>query len=136
MPQEQIIARYYPTLDTVITLDELPEFLNFLKTGLASIFEKVHYRDLQFSKSPYGDSAYYSLDIVSKKRLDIELPGADIFIVLNPEVDDSGISSFPITIQYQWPILEYIRSFNLNTFNFSIESYYNLALQILEIPNG
>ncbi|WP_203296539.1 hypothetical protein [Luteirhabdus pelagi] len=136
MPQEQIIARYYPTLDTVVTLDEFPEFLNFLRDGLASLFGKIHYRNLQFSKSPNGDTAFYSLDIVSKKRLDIELPGADIFIVLNPTVDDAGVSAFPITIQYQWPILAYLRSFNLDNFNFSPEAFYDLALQILKIPEG
>jgi len=136
MAQEQVIARYYPTLDTVMTLNDLPEVLGFLQDGVNALFSKVHFRDLQYSKSPYGDRAYYSLDIVSKRRLDIEIPGADIFIVLNPEVDDSGISSFPITIQYDWPILAYIRSFDLEGFSFSPEGLYDLALQILKIPEG
>ena len=136
MPETQITARYYPTLATVLNTEELPEILGFLKEAIANLLDKIHYKDLQYSKSVYGDQAFYSLKIVSKGKLALELPGTGIFLVLNSDADDSGISSFPITIQYEWPILAYIRSFNLDNFSFQLEEFYKLALQILKIPEG
>jgi len=35
---------------------------------------KIHFKDLQYSKSPKGDAAFYSLSIVSPKRLALEIP--------------------------------------------------------------
>jgi hypothetical protein len=128
-----VVTRYYPTLDTVIDTDEIPEVLGFLKTGIEGLLGSTHFKDLQYSKSVYGDKAFYSLKIVSKTRLELEIPGTGIFLVLNPDTDDTAISSFPITIQYEWPILAYIRSFNLDGFSFSPEDFFHLALQVLKI---
>ena len=136
MPDTTVTARYYPTLSTVVTLEELPASLGFLKELLAGLLDKVHYKDLQYSKSPYGDRAFYSLKIVSKNRLEFELPGTGIFLVLNPGLEDGGISSFPITVQYQWPVLAYLRSFDLDGFDFSIEAFYGLALQVLKVSDA
>lgn len=43
-------ARYYPRLSEIITVDDLPEFLSFVENGLNSIFDKIHYKNLQYSK--------------------------------------------------------------------------------------
>src|SRR5690554_3713888 len=99
-----IIHRYYPRLSSVVSFEDFPESLGFLKQALQSIFSKIHYKDLQYSKSPNGDAAFYSLSIVSKK-LAIELFGSGINLVLNPdegEGADNQISAFPVTVEYQW----------------------------------
>ena len=91
-----VIKRYYPTLSSVVTLDDFPESLGFLKQAIESLFSKIHYKDLQYKKSPKGDAAFYSLSIVSNK-LAIELFGSDISLVLNPdeiETADFNISVF------------------------------------------
>lgn len=136
MPEVAITSRYYPTLSMVITAEELPDLLGFLKEGLAGLLDNIHYKDLQYSKSIYGDSAYYSLRIVSKNRLDLEIPGTGIFLSLNPDASDSTISSFPITVEYEWPILAYLRSFNIEDFSFSAEALYDLGLQVLKISES
>lgn len=110
-----VTKRYYPALSEVITVDDLPEFLHFAEDGLNTLLDKIHYKDLQYSKSPRGDSAFYSLDIVAK-NIGIDLPFGLRF-VLNPDADgDSTISSFPISLQYQWEILAFLKSFNLQNF--------------------
>lgn len=81
-----IAKRYYPTLASVITEDDIPEILGFLKEGLQGLLSKIHYKDLQYSKSPTGDAAFYSLSIVSPDRLDMEIPGTGIYLVLNPKL--------------------------------------------------
>src|SRR5690606_24642180 len=99
------------------------------------IFSKIHYKDLQYSKSPNGDAAFYSLSIVSKK-LAIELFGSGINLVLNPdegEGADNQISAFPVTVEYQWKILAYLRSFDLNRFSFTPQEFFELGLMVLNI---
>jgi len=125
MPNETtptIIRRYYPTLSSIINSDDIPEILGFIKDGVQSLIDKIHYKDLQFNKSPRGDAAFYSLSIVSPQRIDIEIPGTGIFLVLNPDLigGDSNISSFPITVEYQWKVLAYIREFSLGSFSFEV----------------
>lgn len=133
--QPLITRRYYPALSSVVTHDDIPDILGFIKDGILTLFDKVHYKDLQYSKSAKGDAASYSLSIVSADRLDIELPGTGIFFVLNPDLTsgDSTISAFPITIEYQWKILAYLRALNLSDFSFDPQSFFEMALRVLNV---
>ncbi len=54
--QPPIPKRYYPRLSEVMSIKNLPEFLSAVESGLNSIFEKIHYKNLQFSKSVNGVS--------------------------------------------------------------------------------
>ena len=138
MPNETIPTigrRYYPTLSTVVSIDDLPDILGFIKDGVGSLLDTIHFKDLQSSKSPRGDAAFYSLSIVSPNRIDIEIPGTGIYLVLNPDIagGDSTISSFPITIEYQWKVLAYLREFSLGNFSFEPQEIFEMALRILNI---
>ena len=68
---------FYPPLSSIVQLDFLPEQLDFVNTGLSSLLDDLYYKDLQVSKSARGDGAFYSLSLMSKKRLDLELPGTN-----------------------------------------------------------
>lgn len=127
-------ARYYPRLSEVITVDDLPEFLSFVENGLNSIFNKIHYKNLQYSKGYRGDSAFYSLDIVTSSQLALPLP-FDLKLVLNPDLQDGdqSISSFPVTLEYQWEILAFIKTFSSSSFSFSLEDFYSVGLQVFRI---
>jgi len=127
-------ARYYPRLSEVITVDDLPEFLSFVENGLNAIFDKIHYKNLQYSKGYRGDSAFYSLDIVTNKRLSLPLPFG-LGLVLNPDItgNDSTISSFPITLEYQWEILAFLKTFSSSSFSYSLEDFYKVGLQVFRI---
>ncbi len=133
MPTTPATYNYYPSLSDLMKPQDLPDFLSFIKDGLQAVFDKMYYKDYQTSRSISGSSAFYSLDIVSRKKLQLELPGTGVFFVLNPDYNDSTISSFPVTVFWEWEIMRYIRYFNLNGFSFSPEDFYNLALQILNI---
>ncbi|MFC4635981.1 hypothetical protein ACFO3O_18865 [Dokdonia ponticola] len=128
-----LAQRFYPTLSSVVNQDEIPEILGFIKDGIVFLFDTIHFKDLQYSKSPRGDAAFYSLSIVTRDRIDIEVPGTGIFLVLNPDADGPNISSFPITIDYEWKLLAYLRSFNLDQFDFSPKSFFETALRVLSI---
>jgi hypothetical protein len=108
--------------------------LSFVQNGLNAIFDKIHYKNLQYSKGYRGDSAFYSLDIVTSKKLAIPLP-FDLALVLNPDItgNDSSISSFPITLEYQWEILAFLKTFSSANFSFSPEDFYSVGLQVFRI---
>lgn len=133
MPETPTEYKYYPALSDIMKADDLPDFLSFIKEGLQNIFDKIYYKDYQVSKSVSGSSAFYNLDIVSREKIALELPGTGIYFVLNPDYSDNTISSFPVTVFWQWEVMRYLRYFNLNDFTFSIEDFYNLALEILNI---
>jgi len=129
-----ITKRYYPALSEVIKADDLPEFLHFAENGLSSVLDHIHYKNFQYSKSARGDSAFYSLDIISK-NLGIDLPFG-LRLVLNPDEDgDSSISSFPVSLQYQWEVLAFLRSFNMESFSFTPQAFFELGLKIFRISN-
>ena len=133
--QSQVVRRYYPTLSSVVSPEDFPDILGFVKDGILNLFEKIHYKDLQYNKSPRGDAAFYSLSIVSPNRIDIEIPGTGIYLVLNPDIvgGDSSISSFPITVEYEWQVLAYLREFSLGNFSFQPQEIFEIALRVLNI---
>ncbi|MCV9928121.1 hypothetical protein OIU83_10680 [Flavobacterium sp. LS1R49] len=133
MPTTPTDYKYYPALSDLIKPEDLPDFLSFIKDELQGVFDKMYYKDYQTSKSTTGSSAFYSLDIVSRKKLAFELPGTGAFFVLNPDYEDSKISSFPITVFWEWEVMRYIRYFNANGFSFSVEDFYDLGLTVLNI---
>ena len=125
--------KYYPSLSTVVSLDDFPDTLGFIKDGIQQIFDKIYIKDFQANISPRGESGFYGLSIVSNKRLQFQIPGTDIFFILNPDSTDSTISSFPVTVEYQWLVLSYLRSFNLQNFSYSAREFFELGLQILNV---
>ncbi|MCB9227309.1 MAG: hypothetical protein H6578_09115 [Chitinophagales bacterium] len=59
MPQQNtpiVARRFYPALSSVISLDKIPDELEFIKDGLDKLFDKIYFKDLQYSKSPRGDA--------------------------------------------------------------------------------
>ena len=87
---------YYPKLSNLITLDNIPSALDFIRNIAQNIFNKIHYKNYQSSISPLGESAFYSLSIVTKDRLDFEL-FYGLKFVLNRDQEDTEISAFPVT---------------------------------------
>lgn len=128
-----VARRYYPRLSELVTLQDLPAYLQFIQTGANAVFSNLHYKNLQYSKSPKGDAAFYSLDLVSSQKLSVPIPGG-MELVLNPDYD-VNISSIPISIQYQWGILAYLTNFNLKGFDFSVQSMYKLGLQVFRMTD-
>ncbi len=124
---------YYPAISEIVTVNDIPEILSFVRDGIVHLFDKMYYKNLQFSKSIKGDAAFYSLDIVSLQKLGIEIPGTNISFVLNPDHQDNNISSFPLTVEWEWKVLTYKNSFNLSTVSFSVKDYFNLLLEIFNI---
>lgn len=133
MPIDTINGHYYPPVTDIISADDLPEFLSFMGTALQSVTDRLHYKNFNYSKSANGDGAGYHLELISKKRLDFPIFNTGIYFILNPDAEDGSISTFYISLQYQWRILAFLRSFNIKNFSFSPEGFYRLGLQVFRI---
>lgn len=127
-------STFYPSLATLISLENVPAQLGLLKSGLSNFFDHFYYRDLQIHKSVDGDAAFYSLKIVTYKRLAFEVPGTGgLALILNPGFDEGnqGASSeFPISVSYKWVILKYVKEFDLGSFDFSGPAFFNILLDL------
>ncbi len=124
--------KYYPSLQNLITLDDLPDALDFIKTVISDVFSKIHYKDYQSAVSADGASAFHSLRIVTRDRISADLIYGLKFI-LNRDFDDQNISSFPVTVRYHWPILAYLKSFDLNGFAFTPREFFDIGLVVLNV---
>ncbi|MDR2207253.1 MAG: hypothetical protein LBE36_13975 [Flavobacteriaceae bacterium] len=135
MPTPPIKYRYYPRLSSIVSEKDIPDILGFIKAGIINLLNKIYYKDLQYSKSPKQDSAWYSLSIVSPKRIDVEIPGTGIYLLLDPDFSpgSGNISAFPITVEYEWKILAYLRFFSVGNFSFHPQQIFEAALRILNI---
>jgi hypothetical protein len=130
---------FYPALNSVIDLDVLPEQLSFVKNGANDLLSKLFFKDLEYTRNARGDVGHYSLKLVSLTRIDVGVPGTGFALVLNPSVSAPGdptqfISEFPVTIDWEWPILAYIHAFKTEGFSFDGGAFYELGVQVFNLP--
>ncbi|MGB8192707.1 MAG: hypothetical protein WCF67_12345, partial [Chitinophagaceae bacterium] len=119
---------------SLISTDALPDQLGFVKGGIDSLLNKIYFKDFQFTSNGRGDAAFYSLSIITREKLAIEIPGTGIEIVLNPSSDPQIVTSeFPVTLAWEWPILGYINNFKSMDFSFEPNAIFDLVLQVLGI---
>jgi hypothetical protein len=125
---------FYPSLDTLIPLESIPAQLGVVKEGLTNVFGHFFYRDLQVHKTADGDAAFYSLKLLTYKRLALEVPGTGgLALILNPSLDEGvqgAHSEFPISLSYKWSILKYAKAFDLQTFDWSPTAFFDLVLDL------
>ncbi len=128
--------KFYPSVSSIISLDDLPQELNFIQVGLNSVFDHVYFRDLQFTRSPKGDSAYYSLILILNRSVGVTIPGADIRLAINPNFTSGTTTEIPITLEYEWKllaILKKIKKFTTGGFSFSADAFFELLTDITGI---
>lgn len=129
---------FFPPLSTIITTDTIPEELNFVTNGINSLLEKVHYKDFLVDRSLNGASISYRLDLISNSEiLKIEIPGTELVLSLNPDLDDPNVnySVIPIALTWRWGLQQYIKDFKINSFSFQPDAFYNLIFKITEVSD-
>jgi len=107
----------YPKLSTLISLDDLPEELSFVKNGISSVFNKLYYKGHQILRKYDKRGVSYNIIVVCKERLSFEIPGIGLEFVLNPSYNGTeNISEIPVSLIYNWKILKHIRGFKMSNF--------------------
>lgn len=135
MPTQNTLI-YYPAITDIVKVDDLPEFLSFIKDGINSVLSKLYYKDYYFSKNISGNEAFYSLSIVSKTKIAFQVPGTEIYFMLNPDFEDGDISSFPITLYWHWEVMRIMKNFDASQFSFSVQDFFDLGLLVFNISES
>jgi|GEM_PF-667684 len=134
MPNE-----FYPSVSTLVTIDDLPQELSFIQTGLSAVFDHVYFRDLQFTRSPKGDSAYYSLTLILNRSVGFTIPGAEIRIALNPDFETGSMTAIPVTLEYEWKLLallKKVKRFTVGGFSFNADAVFELLADITGVTKN
>lgn len=131
-----ISDKFYPKLSSIVSTDALPDALGFIDNGIENLLEDIYIRDLQFVKSPDGDSRTYDLILLVYKRLGVEIPGTGIWIRLNPphaSDPDPNSSEVHVSVNVQWEIMKYFKQFSTSNFSFDGKGFFNLILKVLDL---
>ena len=131
----QVALNYYPSVKQLIQVEDLPEILSFLEGGIESLLSNLYFDNYQSSKSIDGSTGFYSLNIISPKKLQLELPGTGLALVFNPDLTNGSISSFPLTIFWRWEILRVINNFKATSFSFSPHDIFKLLIDFFQLNN-
>jgi hypothetical protein len=131
-----ISTHYYPKLSSFVTLDSFPQDLKFIETLSQDLMEDIFVKEHQFNKSSLGESGSFYLILKIYQRLGIDISGTGMSLLINPSsiVDpDPPSTEIPISVYYRLEILKYIRNFNVQNFDFSIQSFNKLILDIFSL---
>lgn len=124
----------YPRVSDILPLDKIPNELEGLRDALTDLFDDLYVKDLFVSVSADGSSGYYSLSIVSFNQLGLTLPFAggddEMKLVINPTV--TGTTEIPVTLDYKWEILKYIKQFSLESFDNALHSIVQIFFDLAE----
>ena len=122
----------HPTLSQLLPFDKIPNEIEAIKDALASIFDDIFVKNLIASQSYDGSAGHYSLVLTTYNSLGINIPIAnDLKLVLNPTTQ--GTTEVPVTFDYSWIILKYIRDFNYSTFDNTVNSVLRILVDLAAI---
>ncbi len=124
------LQKFYPSIDTLVNLDNLPEELSFLKTKLETVLQEIYYDNLVVEKSNFNDTAFYKLNLLSKS-LEFEILGTGFKLVINPNTSD--FSSMPVTYRYSWKVLRFLKDFDFENFSYNTDSIFDLLIILTSI---
>jgi hypothetical protein len=132
-----IATKFFPSVKELLPEDFIPEQLSFIEEGLEQIFKDLFYRDFRVQRSYRGDSGVVSLTLISYNRLAIKFPGVDgLALVLNPAIDGSDYTEFPVRIEARLEVLKYLKEFNVISFLEDPESFYNLFQELADVSDS
>lgn len=129
---------FLPALSSIVNLDDLPENLQFIETGIDTLLDDIYFRALQYSRSDKGDEAFYSLVLVLNKKTGFTIPGTEMELVLNPDFDGTSLTEIPVTLAYQWKLLALIKQlsdFSVESFAFDGKAFFDLIADIIGLDS-
>jgi hypothetical protein len=126
---------YYPRVSDVTNLEALEGALPFLATSLSDILDEVFLLEYQVdNQSGMGGTSIYAV-LGLNRKLEFNIHGLDFTLSVNRHIDvtaqeDIG-TDIPLTLYYEIPILRYYRNFNPSLFDYTPQSLFRMAVQVL-----
>ncbi len=136
------INSYYPPLSALADISIIPPQLDFIGHALNSLLDRIYFRDLQHSTSRGGGREFYSLTLLTYRKIGIEIPGTGIGLYLNPP-DPPGSAGgtlfgtgIPLTLEYEWGIADLVRGFDLETFKPDPKTLFGLIARTMKLDTS
>lgn len=129
---------YYPQLTSLISPDDLPEELSFLKGSLSALLDNIFIKDIQFVNSPSGNGKGFVLILKSFIRLEVDIPGTGMSILLNApsQLDpDPNSTDIPISVEYTMEIYKEVPDFSFTTFASSPQDIFYLLQNVFSLQD-
>ncbi|MEO5928366.1 MAG: hypothetical protein ABIR47_00400, partial [Candidatus Kapaibacterium sp.] len=125
------IESYYPALSSLINIGSLPPQLDFIQDIFGDLLDRLFFTDLQYSRSSTGGREFYSLTILTYRKIAFTLPGTDLILSLNTPLPlgqepPSKLTRIPITVGYEWGIIDVFRGFDLQEFLLDPKAIFSL----------
>ncbi|MCF8317433.1 MAG: hypothetical protein K9I02_01690 [Haliscomenobacter sp.] len=121
-------------LSSIISEVDVPEALSGFSNDISDLVDGAFIGDLHIFIDPNRENASYRFNLITFKRLGLEFPGTNgLALVLNPDTQGTSRSSFPVAMSYNWGIMRYLDAFDLESFNYSPESIFNLVLKMFNM---
>tara|TARA_R110001592_G_scaffold119760_4_gene323202 strand:+ start:8001 stop:14789 length:6789 start_codon:yes stop_codon:yes gene_type:complete len=129
-------TKYHPKLSTLINTSVIPgdlkAFEQFVQGGINFLLGDLRYTNYIVEHSPDGDTAFYSLTLLGKE-LDLPLWGTGMHLVFFHK--QVGYSSFPIAMDWRWPIKRYINEFETKGFSYAPDAFLDILLSMADIES-
>ncbi len=128
--------KFFPPVSDIVKIDHLPEQLGFISTGLDQILDQIYYRDFQIVVDHTTGGKHIEVILIIYKRIAFDIPGAGISLLLNPPDTSDPVPYYlelPISIDFSWPILRFIREFKIENFSFEPKEFATLAKKFVSL---
>lgn len=126
-------VKHYPSLSSIISIQNIPGDFDFLENEATDFINKVHYRNYIVESSPSGDVVFYGLEIISKE-FKISILGSELQLVFFKNTiagqSASALSVIPIGVEWRWPIKKYVSGFKQNHFSYVPEAFVDVLLEL------
>ena len=115
-------------VNTVIKGNDIPEPLQFVKSQIESILEKVFIKEFFVDSSDAGSFLSIKATLTTYEVLAFKIPATDLLLVLNPSENDPtpGISEFTIGITIQNGALKILNGKSIENFSFDANELLNI----------
>ncbi len=129
------MAKYYPTLNTLIDASAIPGDFQALQDlaqdGIDLLLGKILYKDLVTRISPDGTTRYYSLTLIVKElKLPVLGTGMNLVLFSDP---GGAYSSFPLVLDWRWELYKYISRLETEGFSYLPEAFLDIFLELADI---
>jgi len=123
--------------DELIPLDKIPDELDFVKDGIASVISDLFIGEFTSHVSIYKENAHYRFKIIAFKKIGFEFPGSNgMQLVVNPSTTQANYSDFYVSFGYTWPVLKYFSEFDLSSFDYSPRAFFDILITIISASQG
>lgn len=125
--------KYYPSVSDLVNQGVIPGEIEFIEDFIEDLLDEVRYKNLVNNRSPYGDIRNYYITLVLKEI-------AIDFFNLGPKIiffaGTPGETNIPLSIQTQWTIKRYLDSFNVRSFDYSLQGFFDILLEVAGVSKA